>query len=50
MTNKQLAMILSRWRGKTLLDDVVEEVDSARRRVRNTLRLPALRRADHGAK
>ena len=41
---------LSWWRGSAVVDDVVEEVDAAERRVRNTLRLPALRRADHGAK
>ncbi len=39
-----------RWRGKTILDDVVEEVDASAKRVRNTLRLPALRRSDHGAR
>ena len=40
---------LSWWRGKTIVDDVVEEVDAKEYRVRNTLRLPNLKRADHGA-
>ncbi len=39
---------ISWWRGKALLDDVVEEVDAKTRRVRNTLRLPNVGRREHG--
>ena len=38
-----------RWRGSTILDDVVEEIDAKTVVVRNTLRLPNLQRSDHGA-
>ncbi|TRY71663.1 hypothetical protein TCAL_04738 [Tigriopus californicus] len=39
---------LSWWREKTIVDDVVEEVDAKIFKVRNTLRLPNLKRSDHG--
>jgi hypothetical protein len=35
-------------RGQTILDDVVEEIDTQNRVVRNYLKLPSLHRRDHG--